>query len=143
MVDEEEDPTGDTCQAYTFDRTFRSKAGKVGIYSTGGDGDEIQYYGELPGIDTEAANSENMTLYNGEQNLLYIDPEDRQRIQCYDFEKAKIVETWEAASTLDLTSFCGINKNSQKTPDSLLYACTSKGIFTLDPRESGSKKSVQ
>mmetsp|Transcript_22968 Transcript_22968/g.26335 ORF Transcript_22968/g.26335 Transcript_22968/m.26335 type:complete len:168 (+) Transcript_22968:361-864(+) len=72
-----------------------------------------------------------MTMKN---KLLFIDPQNRSKIQCFDFEKSKVVDEWEAPGVKSLSSFYGESKNTQSTASTCVIACSDKGLYNLDPR---------
>lgn len=143
--DEHDQPydNADMIQAHSYDRAFVARGRGFGVYGTDDNG-EVKYYDDLPIVQEYGGMPvENMHLYENENKLLFIDPKARDRIQCYDFEKAKVVDEWEAQGVSDFRSFYGETKNAQTTPSTQVIACSDKGMFTLDPRVNKSNKAVQ
>ena len=130
-------------QAYDYDRSFVARGDGYGVYSTN-DKDQINYYGDFSIVkEYDGRPPENLTLHKGEAQLLFIDPNKRSKIQCYDFNKEKVVEEWGAKDVNSFESFYGEYKNAQTTPNQMIIACSEKGMFKLDPRVNKDNKEVE
>jgi len=130
-------------QAHSYDRTFVARGDGFGIYGTNENGD-INYYDDIPIINEYCDKpAQNMILHENENKMLFIDPSEKSKIQCFDFEKAKVVDEWQAQGVKEFQSFYGETKNAQSTPSNNVIACSEKGMYTLDPRVNKSNKSVQ
>lgn len=140
--DEQEYDNADMIQAHSYDRAFVARGDGFGVYGTEDDGD-VKYYGDIPILNTYKDNTaQNMYLYENENKLLFIDPSKKDKIQCFDFQKEKIVDEWEAKGVKDFTAFYGETKNAQTTPSNNIIACSEKGLYTLDPRVNKANKDV-
>jgi hypothetical protein len=129
-------------QAHTYDRTFVARGDGFGVYGTNENG-EIKYYDDIPVVNEYNDKPiKNMLLHENENRLLFIDPYEKNKIQCFDFEKAKVVEEWGAKGVGEFKSFYGETKNAQSTPASNIIACSEKGMYTLDPRVNDKNKAV-
>ena len=121
-------------QAHGYNRTFVSRGNGFGVYSANDD-DKINYYDDFPIIKEYSEQpARNMMLYDNETTMLFLDPNSEDKIKCYDFEKCKVVEEWEAKGVKSFKSFYGDAKNSQSTIASSVIAWSDKGLYTLDPR---------
>jgi len=127
-----EGTNGETIQA-SYGRALVSKDNGIGIYSTESVDDKMEYYGKLD-LHTEHK-ATNLKFYDNEMKLLYQD-QDKKKINLFDMQTEKVVETWEADGNREITHFTGETKNSQFGNEDTFYACTSKGIMLMDPRVS-------
>lgn len=127
-------------QAFDYDRAFVARGDGYGVYSAN-DKNKMQYYGDFNIIEEyQGKPAENMLLHDGETKLLFIDPSRRDKIQCYDFQKEKVVEEWEAKGGAQFKSFFHEQKNAQVSGNQQIIACSEKGMFTLDPRINKANK---
>ena len=134
MDEDQEFENQDMIQAHTYDRAFVARGDGFGVYGANED-DSIQFFGDIPILKEYNGNpAENMMLYENENKLLFIDPKQRDQIKCFDFEKEKVVDEWEAAGVKEFCSFSGETKNAQSTPSNNIIACSEKGLYNLDPR---------
>ena len=130
-------------QAHDYDRAFVARGDGYGVYSAN-DKDQINYYGDFSIVkEYDGKPPENLTLHQGESKMLFIDPAKRDKIQCYDFNKEKVVEEWGAQGVKNFESFYGEYKNAQTTPNQMIIACSEKGMFKLDPRVNKDNKEVE
>jgi hypothetical protein len=140
-LDQEYD-NSELVQAHTYERAFVARGDGFGVYGTDTSGD-VQFFGDLKIVkDYNGAPVRNLLLHENENKLLFIDPNEADMIKCFDFEKEKVVEEWEATGVKEFKSFYGETKNAQSTPSSNIIACSNKGMYTLDPRVNKSDKAV-
>lgn len=136
-MDEDDSALKEVIQAHTYNMNFASKRKGVQVFSA-----EDQILNQST-ILKEYENPDELKLHKGEDQILFIDPLDRTKIKCFDFQKEKIVEEWEADGNSKIVTMDNLFKNAQSSQESTIYCCSSKGVFLLDPRISKKQKAVK
>lgn len=128
---ENEEQNFETVSAISYQQNFTSQSEGIGCYFFNEQENALQFSTKIV---KEYEKPTEMRLFNGEQQILFLDSKDKRNINVFDFNKAKVVEQWSLPSHVDIQSIMNKFKNSQVQAEGTLLVCSQKGLFELDSR---------
>ncbi|KAI5962962.1 VID27 [Candida pseudojiufengensis] len=123
------------------DRAYVSRGDKIGVFSQ--DDKSLKYQTTINNITDlkgKKFNPEKMLLHQEDSNLVMYNPEfNNKSLYKLDLNRGKIVEEWKISETIPLKNYAPSEKFAPLTNQQTLTGISSNGLFTIDPRLSGSK----
>ncbi|EMG45806.1 hypothetical protein G210_3987, partial [Candida maltosa Xu316] len=127
---------------YAKDRSYVVRGNKIGVFSEGEDG-QLNFQTAITNIsDThgKSFNPEKVLLHQQDQYMIMSNPAFNDKsLYKMDLNRGEIVEQWEISKDVPVKSYAPNSKFAQLTNEQTLTGISSNGLFTIDPRLSGSK----
>ncbi|KAI5956740.1 VID27 [Candida jiufengensis] len=123
------------------DRAYVSRGDKIGVFSQ--DDKALAYQTTINNVTDLKGNKfnpEKMLLHQEDQFLVMSNPDVNDKtLYKMDLNRGKIIEEWEVSKTVPVKNYAPSSKFAQLTNQQTLTGISSNGLFTIDPRLSGSK----
>jgi len=123
-------------------RTFVIRGSKIGVFRHNHD-DELEYMTKIPAITDLRGKSftpARSMLHERDAKMLFLNPDENDKVYCMDLERGKVVEEWGANESQVIRSLAPVEKYAQRTTDQMVLGVSHNALFSLDPRLSDSNK---
>lgn len=123
------------------DRAFVTRGDKLGVFTTGSDDDDLEFYTAIENISNASGkkrvNPGNTMLQKGDSVMVIQDRSDPNTLYKMDLNRGKVVEDWHMEKDsveLPVTNFTGSEKYSGVGTDETFLGVSSQALFKVDPR---------
>ena len=127
---------------YAKDRSYVVRGDKIGVFSED-DAGQLNFQTAITNVaDLKGKHfsPEKMLLHQQDQYMIISNPQfDDKALYKMDLTRGKIVEEWEVSKDVPVKSYAPTSKFAQLTDEQTLTGISSNGLFTIDPRLSGTK----
>lgn len=126
------------------DRSYVVRGNQIGVFKSTSDND-LEYSTTISGVkglDGRSFVPSNVMLHTRDRGMLMQNPEDLSKVYKMDLERGVVVEEWTAGANSQIKSYGPKDKFAQTTDEQSVVGLSSKSMFLLDPRVSGSDKLV-
>ncbi|CAX40964.1 vacuolar import and degradation protein, putative [Candida dubliniensis CD36] len=127
---------------YAKDRSYVVRGDKIGVFSED-DAGQLNFQTAITNVADLKGNHftpEKMLLHQQDQYMIISNPQfDDKALYKMDLTRGKIVEEWEVSKDLPVKSYAPTSKFAQLTDEQTLTGISANGLFTIDPRLSGTK----
>lgn len=128
----------DLAQGKTIDRTFIAHDNNISVYQARNEDDQFEFICNLPVVKTlggQDLNPRRVMLTEQDTKAVLLNKEEKDNTIYYmDLEKGKVVSELKGANINAVCDVSTYEKDSDLTTNSLLFGCSEKNLFQLDPR---------
>ncbi|RCK57521.1 Vacuolar import and degradation protein 27 [Candida viswanathii] len=124
------------------DRSYVVRGDKIGVFSEADDG-QLNFQTaitNLTDLQGKSFNPEKLLLHQQDQFMIMSNPGFNDKsLYKMDLNRGKIVEEWQVSKDVPVKSYAPNSKFAQLTDEQTLTGISANGLFTIDPRLSGTK----